>query len=359
MSEDRGGTPEGAKEDFSLEEEERKIKRPSLLNNLLPFLIAAPILYLVLHDQDWTRIKQAILGCDLDLFVAGVLVYGMGYCLTDWIFMYSMWNRILVRISFLEVAKVRSAAMLPQLFVAPLSGIMTLIYMVRKKRVRVLPMLSVTPLLMYCDFWLAVLQMGIALLVMKDMETVVLYLFAAFLAGMIITTWYFPGKGGKKLPRYVPGRGPKRLLEWFYNNQINYALRVAKPKDYIYLIMIRAAWPVFQVLGHYLAVRAFGIDAPLPLVIVMVIFITLTTFLPINIMGLGAPNAVALFFLAPYAESSEVINAYSLLFQSSFSLLRLFVGTLFVYPFWKDAVRDHRHELEYVQREQDKSISSL
>ena len=43
MTEDKGPDFESGKEDFSLEEEEKKIKRPSLLKNILPFPIAALI----------------------------------------------------------------------------------------------------------------------------------------------------------------------------------------------------------------------------------------------------------------------------------------------------------------------------
>jgi hypothetical protein len=358
MNKDQGPLIEGESEARILGAEEDRIKRPGFFKNLIPFLITVPILYLVLHDQDWEEIKQAVLDCNLWLFIAGVLVYGLGYCITDYIFNWVMWNRVLVRISLYEVTKVRAAAMLPQLIVAPLSGIMTLIYMVRKKHVRVLPMLSVTPLLMSCDFWLMIIQMLIAFIIMPDLPAPVYYIFAAMLLGMTFIAWYFPGKGGRIIPEYIPWQGPKIFMDWFYNNQINYALRVAGPRDYAVLLPVRAAWPVFQVLGHYLALRAFGIEAPLSVVIVVVIFITLLTFLPVNILGLGAPNAVALFFAA-YAASQEVVNAYSLLFQSSFSLLRLVVGTAFVYPFWRDAVRDHRAELSHVEREQEKSISSL
>jgi hypothetical protein len=83
---------------------------------------------------------------------------------------------------------------------------------------------------------------------------------------------------------------------------------------------------------------------------------TLTTFLPVNFLGLGAPNAVALFFVA-YAASAEVVNAYSLLFQASFSIIRLLVGMFFVYPFWREAIRDHRPGLAHVERDGEKSIS--
>ncbi len=343
MADDHGPLISG-EESRLIEEEERMIRRPGLVKNLVPFFIAAGILYFVLRGQDWEKIRDAIQNCNLGLFLSGVLIYGLGYCLTDWIFNHVMWNRILVRIRFAEVAKVRSASMLVQLILAPLSGIMTLIYMVRKKRVRVLPMLSVTPLLMYCDFWLMALQMAIALAVMPALPAWVYYLFAGLLFGMMLVTWYFAGRGGIK------------LFPWFYHNQINYALRAAMPRDYMVLLCLRGTWPVCQVLGHYLALRAMGITAPLPVVIVVVMFMTLTTFLPINFLGLGAPNVVALSFVA-YA-ASEVVNAYSLLFQASFSFIRFLVGTLFVYPFWREAIRDHRPGLAHVEREGEKSISS-
>jgi len=296
------------------------------LSQLAPFPIAGVILYFVLRNQDWGLLLEAIQRINLPLFVCGSLIYTLGFYFSDTLFNYYLWNRILIRIKYYEVLKIRGFSIFLMVLFPPLAVLATLIYMVQKKKIRTLPMLSTNAVLGFADMFLIIPQMAFALIVLPNLSRWFWLIFFLFCLGLILGIWLFPLQRGKK---YLP-----RL----YNSQIVYALRILPAKLLPPLVGIRALWPFFQVLGHWLALGAIGIHPPLPMVILVVIFITMTTFMPFAVAGFGAPNAVALLFLS-YAPNIETVNAYSLLFQAGFLFGRIAIGLICFYPFWKEVLK--------------------
>ncbi len=272
----------------------------------------------------------------VELFIAGVATYTLGFYFTDTLFNYYLWNRILIKIKYSEVLKIRGFSIFMMVIFPPLAMLATLIYMMEKKRIRGLPMLSTNAVLGFSDLFVIIPQLAFAIVVMPTISRWFHIIFSLFCLGLILAIWLFPLKGAE---RYFP-----RL----YRSQIAYALRVLPPRLIPSLVGLRALWPFFQVLGHWLALRAIGIHPPLPMVILAVVFITMTTFMPVAVAGFGAPNAVALLFL-PYAPNIETVNAYSLLFQAGFLVGRILIGIFCFYPFWKEALKP-RHKIELAEQ---------
>jgi|GEM_PF-1911975 len=312
-----------------------QFKPPAKINwlQLIAFPIAGLILYWLLKDQDWALLYQALKKTKLSLFLLGGAVYTLGFFFTDSWFNHFLWNRIILKISFKEVLKIRAVSIFLMTLFPPLAVITTLGYMVKKKQIKILPMLSANAVLIYSDLWVIIPQLAFALIVLPSLSQWFWVIFFLFCLGLVLGSWFFLFKRGNK---YFP-----RL----YQHPIVYGLRILPKPMLPSLIALRALWPVFQVLGHWLALKAVGINPPLPLVILTVVFMTMTTFMPVAVAGFGAPNAVALLFL-PYAQNDEtIINAYSLLFQACFLVGRLGIGLVFLPSFLKGLLRtDHQIE---------------
>jgi hypothetical protein len=308
------------------------------LRSLLPLLLGAGILYYVLHGQHWTRIVAAFARCDWPLFLLGAGIYTFGYFLLDVASNHLVWNWFVVRMRLSEMLKLRGAMMLLQSTLAPMASLATILYMMQKKHLRAFPSFSPGLFLAYCDGWAYTSLLALALCFRPEMKLIVFLLVAVLFLDQLFWTAFFIFRLGR---RFWP-----RL----YHHPISLAFRAATLGQYGRLTALRLLWPLLQVLGQAVALRAMGMAVPLPVIIAVTLCMTMTTYLPVSAGGLGAPNWVALYYM-PYANSDiELVTAYSLLFQFCFLAGRLLIGTSFFYSFWQEVLRDHRDELVHIHR---------
>jgi hypothetical protein len=307
-----------------------RLRRFRPLRDLTPFALAGAILYYVLAGRDWDQIGQAIASCRLPLFLAGAGLFTLGHFLVNAASLKLVFDWFLARVRWTEMIKVYGASLLPQVVINSLGQLVVYLYFIRRYRLPVLPVLGASLLIILSDFWVMAIVLTAALLIQPDPEPVVYVWYGLLLPGLLIATWYFPGRGGE------------RRLPFFYRFPLARILREARPRHYLRFIPVRLCFPVLQMAGHLLALRAMGIEAPLGAVIVIVTAMTFTTFLPVSALGFGAPNFVALY-LAPYvhgpAAAEDVAIAYGLLFQTVFLLGRCLIGLGFALPFWREVIK--------------------
>jgi hypothetical protein len=227
------------------------------------------------------------------------------------------------------MVKVYGASLLPQVLFNSLGQLVIYLYMIRKKRLPILPTLGLSFFFIFADFGVMAVVLTAALALDPQPDPIIFTCYGLILVGLLIGAWYFPGQGGK------------RLLPFLYHNPLALSLRRGQPSHYLQLIALRLLFPFFQMAGHFLALRAMGINPPFPDLIVIVTAMTFTTFLPVSALGFGAPNLVALA-LAPYVlnpqASQETALAYGLLFQTGFLLGRAVIGLAFAIPFWHELI---------------------
>ncbi|HUT53585.1 MAG TPA: hypothetical protein VM658_09355 [bacterium] len=310
-----------------------KIRRFRAGRDLPPFLIAALILAYVLHGRDWTEIELAMRHADLRLFFLGAAVFIAAHFLSNCISYYQMYNWFLVKISFKETSKAFGATVLFQTVVTALGQAVFYLYLIRKKKLKVLPVVGVSFFYIFNDLYVMLAILITALLLQPDLGCWV-YIWLALLApAMAFATWYFPGRGGM------------HFLTRIYSSDLAISLRNARPVHYAKFLPVRLVYPLFQFAGHMIALHAMGINAPFSAVIVITTLMTFTTFMPVSALGMGAPNLVALAFM-PYvadpAVAGEVAAAYGLLFQTCFLVGRLVIGAAFALPFWREVVKESK-----------------
>lgn len=319
--------------------EEAKLRGFKPLRDLPPFLVAAVILWFVLRGRDWDAILAAMGKANLPLFIAGAGLYTLGHFLINGLSYRYIYHWFLVRVRTTEILKAYGAALLPQAVISAAGQVLLLIYMIRKKRLKLWPVVGLGFFFVFCDLCATAAALALALILKPKTEPLVYLWFGVMVPIVLVTAWYFPGRGGKK------------LFPWFYHSRLTLALRVAAKSHYAKFIFLRMTWPLFQVISHFIALTAMGIHAPLGAVIIIVTLMTLTTFLPVSALGFGAPNWAATYF-APYiavtADPAATAIAYGILFQTCFLIGRLLIGSLMVFPFWKEATAQDA-DLEHVQ----------
>jgi hypothetical protein len=310
--------------------EAARLQRFRLLRDLPPFLIAALILAFALHGLEGDKIAFAMRHADLRLFILGVAVFVIAHFFSNCISYYQMYNWFLVKISFKETSKVFGATLLFQSVVTALGQAVFYIYIIRKKKLKVLPVIGVSFFYIFNDCFVMLAILVTALLLNPGLGSWVWLWLAVLAPAVAFATWYFPGRGGKN------------FLNRVYSSDLAISLREARPVHYAKFLPVRLAYALFQFAGHMIALHAMGINAPLPAVIVITTVMTFTTFMPVSALGLGAPNLAAMAF-APYVAAPgsalEVAAAYGLLFQTCFLIGRLMIGTAFALPFWREVVK--------------------
>jgi hypothetical protein len=311
------------------------------LRSLLPLLLGAGILYYVLHGQHWTRIVAAFGRCNWPLFLLGAGIYTFGYFILDVVSNYLVWNWFVVRMRFSEMLKLRGAMMLLQATLAPTASLATILYMTRKKHLRVFHAFSPSLFMIYCDGWPYIALFALAIWLQPGSLPVFHLLVGALLLNQLGWAAFFIFRLGR------------RSWPWLYLHPLSLSLRHATLSQHGRLTAVRLLWLLLQLLGQTLALRAMGMAVPLPVVVTVTLGMTMTTFLPVSAGGLGAPNWVALYYM-PYAGNNmELVTAYSLFFQFCFLAGRLLIGTGFFYPFWQEVLRDHRDERVLIHQEDE------
>lgn len=331
--EERAGDNPGL--DLKKELEEQGLKRPPLWRQVLPYLIAAAILWWIFRGielEDFTRalagarpwvLLPALFGFTLVYAAADIMSYGFCY---RWF--------VLPGITVGEMMKARLGAYLFHVLYTPLSTVANLAYLRRHKGAPVIWSLSANAFVSVHDLFSINLMITFAL--------------AANLVTPVVTAldprWFFPVSIpwavalGYALYWYTGIRDLPRLAR-ITKSPILRSCYYGRPRHNLYIILARLLVAAAGGLSHWAALYAFGIEVPAAMVLVVAPLIVGSSILPISGAGFGGPQLVALILL-PYAGGDRaLITAYSISFSTCFTLGRVAIGLLFLPAFARDLER--------------------
>jgi hypothetical protein len=109
----------------------------------------------------------------------------------------------------------------------------------------------------------------------------------------------------------------------------------ARARHYGLILLYKAPNFFLAVLVHYLALRQFGVYAPLLSVFAFLPIIFLVASLPVTVAHLGTSQAAWLYFFTPYGPASHIL-AYSLVAHLTFMVMNSLIGLCFL----RQALRD-------------------
>ncbi|MBZ0252263.1 MAG: lysylphosphatidylglycerol synthase domain-containing protein, partial [Candidatus Methylomirabilis sp.] len=127
-----------------------------------------------------------------------------------------------------------------------------------------------------------------------------------------------------------------RILPRFEREGLLRSMSRARPSHWTKLYGARFVMMSANVVGNYVALRAFDVDVPFSVTLWAMPLVLGTAFLPISVGGFGGPQAAAIYFFRAYG-TEEAIVACSLLWSTAFLLGRLGLGFLFFRQMWRGA----------------------
>jgi len=309
-----------------------KMKRPPAWRMAVPYLIAGAILYWVFRDIDFREFLDALWKGNLALVVTAMAGFTLVYSVCD-ITSYGLCYRwyVLPWIKVREMMNARLGSYLLHVLYTPLSTVANLVYLRRHKGAPVWWALSANALTSVHDLFsinvLLTLALVLHVTVAPVKELSDLWLLPVSVPWLVAL--------GYALYWFTPVRDMK-IFRKVTTNPILRSCRFAKAHHYLVLLGSRLAVAFAGVAANAALLYSFGIDAPLPMIIITGPLMIGTAFMPISGGGFGGPQLVAQVLL-PYAGGNEaLVAAYSVAFSAGFTLGRSLVGIIFMPSYLKD-----------------------
>jgi len=302
----------------------------------------------VKFSEIWAMVKEANLRLFLPVMVLHTLLFFFGDVLSFG--MACRWFNA-PGLRFREMMEMRGAPYVIQVGLAPLAEALFPLYLWRTKRVPVTETVSTNIWVFLLDLSAVLSVITPAVLYNLFVENLVPDIGRAWLAGCLIFWALFAGNvlfwktppGRRMTERFRGGRqaGPEaragirgavggagRLLKTFGLARWHHMARC---------YLARAMLLSSTLLSNYVAIRALGMDPPLPIALIGIPLIVLSIFMPVGVGGYGGPQLLAWFFFVKVGRigSPDQVIAYSMLWSTAFLAGRAAVGLLFIRGFWK------------------------
>jgi uncharacterized membrane protein YbhN (UPF0104 family) len=316
---------------------EQKLKRPSLIRQLIPWVFAAGILAFMFHKIDFEEVAKILKNAKASWIISAYLFYCVTYYFCDILSFYRSYNWFNTKISLGETARLRLASFAVQAINGAITELMSVLYMLRVKKVPALEstssagfiyfneILTMVALLSYCAFFLAPeyrIQVSVPYMNLG---------FWTLFQALIIAAWAFVPVWLLFWRTGIRDRFPK-----VRDNVLLTAFKKATVANYGEVFFYRFANNFLSLIANIVILKALGIDAPLPLLFAAVPIMVNVAYWPVSAGGFGGPQLVAHYLLKGYA-SEEAVFAYSILWSALFFLTRSLTGIAFIRPVYKAA----------------------
>ncbi len=330
-------TPEGREPESAraiMDELEREgYKRPARWKQAVPWVFTAAILWWVFKDIGFQDFTDALFKAKLYLLVPALLGFVAVYGVCD-ILSYGLCYRWFAApdITVPEMAKARLGSYLLHVLYTPLSTVANIAYVRRVKGSPITWALSANAFTSVHDLFSANAVLTAALLLNLKLGAVpgmgaswLLPVSIPWLAAVGYGLYWFTGV--RDLPAL------RRITE----SGILRSCRFAKARHHLIVLAARMTVALAGVASHAVALYAFGIEAPLPMVLVAAPLMIAVSIMPISGGGFGGPQLVAMVLL-PYAGGDQaVVTAYSMAFSTLFLAGRSAIGAVFLPGYLRDA----------------------
>lgn len=307
------------------------IHRPSLWRQMVPWLITAAILWWIFREINFEEFLATLSGARLSLLLPAMLGFTAVFAVCD-ILSFGICYRwfVVPNLTVREMIHVRWGCYLLQVLYAPLEAVAHFAYLLRHKGAPITWTLSGGFFALLNDIFVVNAVMTIALI----LNTI--FNFTPELESFWLFPLAFPWLIAYVHFRYWFTDSKDRYGLRFSRNPLLRSSRLGKIHHYLKVYAARLTVALAGIAAHAVALRAFGIEVPLPVVVVVAPLIIGGAFLPISGGGFGGPQLVALILL-PYADGNEaLLAAYSISFSACFSLSRALIGAIFLPGYLRD-----------------------
>jgi len=331
---------------------ETEFKRPGLVSQFIPYLITAAVFVWIFRTINFADVWKILRHADLSYFLPIMIVYVVIFFFSDVFTFGQAYGWFNVPLSLKEKMECRGAPYVIQIGLAPLAETLFPLYLWRKKGVRVSQTLGSSIFVFLTDLAAAMTPISVAV-VYNHFSGLISILGPGWLA-VVAVFWAFyfanfifwhsrfrpwaagliaAGDAGAAASGSFLKKAVAELL------QLLRAFSVANWRQYLWVYLVRVVMWAAAIISNYAALRAAGVDPPLPLAAVAIPIIVLSIFQPVSVGGYGGPQALAFlfFFKLIRCGTEEAVIAYSLLWSTCFLVGRAAIGLIFIRGFWRAA----------------------
>lgn len=292
----------------------------SLLLRVLPWAVAAAVLWYLFRRVPMGQALDAARGADLPAFLGAAAVGVLAWFLlesTAFSYLFSRFNAPLTRD---EARSLRAVTYL----LTPINwNLGTGAVVLHLRRSKGVAAMEATSSLLFYGLIDTIVLSGLALLGVQTLgpapmvgtiATVAAWIFAVQL--VCLSLFLLP------LPRW-------RWLERFRSLRVFRTHSLATGRDVAVLLGIRSLYFIGFVLFFWAGTRAFEVAVPLSHLAAVVPAILLVGGLPITPAGLGTQQAAMLYFFSSFGSEAQIL-AYGLAYPVALIVARLPIGLLYV-----------------------------
>jgi len=337
--------------------DKEQIKKPSIINQLVPWIITAGIFAWLYFAVDFRKMFHILASANIAYAVPSILLFSVVFGLVDSFTFGQAYSWFSAKLTNFEKIQCRVAPYVIQVFFAPLAEVFFPLYMWRKKGVA--PSHSVSSSIFAIINDVAAVFTALTIATIYNLSTsprlvpaingwwlaLEIVFWVVYFSNLIfwhsglqprVNAWIershkagLEKKGSKGIMLKVAGTAVQ-LLRTF---------SIANWRQYLAIYGIRMISLIAGLVSNYLTLLALDIHPPLALAAVGIPIIFYAHFLPINVGGYGGPQALSILFFYEigHCGSKEQVAAYSFLWSSGFLLGRFLIGLVFIKGFMKQA----------------------
>jgi hypothetical protein len=304
--------------------------KPSRYRQFAPWLFALVILGYMFWQVDFVTVLDTMRGAHGSWIVAAYLGYCAVYYLTDILSFHRSYNWFNTPITLGETARLRFASYAVQAVNGALTEIMSVLYMLRVKKVPALAAASSAGFIYFNETVTLIVFLTYCAFGLPEQNRIPGFFWTAF-QGAMLAAWV-------AIPLWIGfwRSGLKDRLPRLRDNGALVAFRKATLAQYGEVFGYRFGNNLVSLAANVVMLKAVGIEAPPALLFAVVPLMVNIAYWPISVGGFGGPQLVAHFLLQGYASEAEIL-AYSLIWSALFFLTRTLTGIAFLKPVYAAA----------------------
>jgi len=336
------------------DQKKEEIKKPGILNQLIPYIITAAIFIYLYWAIDFRKMFHLLASANLAWFIPAMILMTIVFALVDSFTFGQAYSWFNAQLSAYEKIEMRTAPYVVQVTLAPLAEVMFVLYLWRKKGISPAHALSSSIWTVVNDF--ASVFTALTLAVVYNLKTGLVPAIGIWWLVIMIVWWvlylgnlaFWHSPLQPKMAAWIERshqagldqEGAMRLVLRVAGTliQLLRTFSIARWYHYLWVYFVRLFMVVAAVISNYAALRALGLNPPLPLVLIAIPIIFYGHFLPINVGGYGGPQALSILFFYEIGKcgTKEQVAAYSFLWSTGFLIGRFLFGAAFFRGFMKN-----------------------
>ena len=291
----------------------------ALWRSLLPPTITVVILVLIFRKIPFDAFVDAVTGADYARFFSALIPFSFLYFALDTVVLVCVVRWFHGRLEYRDVLPVRAVDYLLSILNHRVSQGAMVVYLARRLSTSFLEVASTILFLDFMQKTHLVLWASIGMLLLTEPLPSALLLAPV---GAVLFWFIFLG--------YVHG-GFTIVGRWFKppNWRLLRTFRIAKPDQFVKVLLLKAPLLLIAVFAHKYAMQAFGFDIPFLRLLATLPIIFVVGALPINVARLGTTPLAWIFFHGDIVPAPQLL-AYSLAAHLTFMVVNALLGVAFL-----------------------------